>query len=78
MFKDSRVYDKDISISFIEIYNEEITDLLDEDSMSKKLKIYSTGKLDTMIKGLTVINTKSLEYAYECFLKGSYKKQVSL
>lgn len=81
VFQQKASKNKILSFSFIEIYNEEITDLL-EDKLSKKtdkttktLKISNANnKLE--IKGLKVIESNSLEQAHNAFLQGSYVRKV--
>jgi len=71
-----------LSFSFIEIYNEEIMDLLDEKAMNKDnkkrktLKISTTANSKLEIKGLNIIETNSLEQAYNSFLQGSFVRKV--
>jgi len=69
-----------VKCSFIELYNEELRDLLSTDENSK-LKIYDDnskkGQTATLVQGMEEAHIKSASKGLELLRNGSYKRQVA-
>lgn len=69
-----------VKCSFIELYNEELRDLLSADDATK-LKIYDeankSGRASTMVQGMEETHIKSASNGIKLLRDGSYKRQVA-
>ncbi|PNS21900.1 hypothetical protein CAC42_498 [Sphaceloma murrayae] len=69
-----------VKCSFIELYNEELRDLLSQEENSK-LKIYDDnskkGQTTTLVQGMEESHIKSASKGLELLKSGSYKRQVA-
>lgn len=72
--------ESDVKCSFIELYNEELRDLLSVDETAK-LKIYDDsgkkGNVATMVQGMEEYHIKSASKGLALLREGSYKRQVA-
>nr|POF15446.1 kinesin-like protein bimc [Quercus suber] len=72
--------DNNVKCSFIELYNEELRDLLSKDDHSK-LKIYDeankNGRSTTMVQGMEESHIKSASKGIQLLREGSHKRQVA-
>jgi kinesin family protein 11 len=76
-----------VKCSYVELYNEELRDLLSADysattgsvtsSNGGGLKLYEDGKKGTMIQGLEEVGVKTLKEALAVVNKGCQKRQVA-
>ena len=76
-----------VKCSYVELYNEELRDLLSADYTSVSgqaassngggLKLYEDGKKGTMIQGLEEVGVKSLKEALAVVNRGCQKRQVA-
>ena len=64
-----------MSISYLEIYNESINDLLDEENKNLELRI--TPNNETFVKGLTEEEVKSLDSSFIWLEKGESVRKVA-
>lgn len=76
-----------VKCSYVELYNEELRDLLSVDYSSTSgptnsqsgggLKLYEDGKKGTMIQGLEEVGVKTLREALAVVNRGCQKRQVA-
>ncbi|ODV84754.1 hypothetical protein CANARDRAFT_176586 [[Candida] arabinofermentans NRRL YB-2248] len=77
-YLDREVPDYSVKVSFIELYNENIRDLLSEDD-TKSIKIFddNTNKKSILIQGMDELFIKSPEQGLELLRQGSNKRKVA-
>ena len=73
--KDKDIIDSQIGISFIEIYNESINDLLDNSKVNLDLR--ETANKEVIVNNLTEIKIKNHEQAFNLLMKGNESKIVA-
>merc|ERR1711892_76640 len=66
-----------VQVSLIEIYNEEIMDLLSTAQTVEKLKMYDDTKGGIKIKGMSEVTVKNKDDIYEIMERGSLKRKVA-
>ena len=66
-----------VQVSLIEIYNEEIMDLLSTAQTVEKLKMYDDTKGGIKIKGMSEVGVKNKDDIYEIMERGSMKRKVA-
>ena len=75
--------DYSIKCSYVELYNEELRDLLSHDygtpavNGHPALKLYEDGKKGTMISGLEEVGLKDLTHALKVLNKGVQRRQTA-
>ncbi|KAG0679062.1 kinesin-like protein Klp5 [Pichia californica] len=71
--------EKDISVqvSYLEIYNETIKDLLNIETSSRKLTLLENENKEIIVSNLTMVDTSSVEDVMDVILKGNYNRSVS-
>ncbi|GBL95542.1 Kinesin-like protein KIF11 [Araneus ventricosus] len=67
--------DFEVSVSFLELYNEEIFDLLSKADGLTKLKLYDSSKGSVTVQGLEIRNVKSMDDVYDVLDKGCKKRR---
>ncbi|XP_035223435.1 kinesin-like protein KIF11, partial [Stegodyphus dumicola] len=65
----------DIAVSFLELYNEDIFDLLSSTDDLNKLKLFDTTHKGSVVQGLTVRNVTSMDDIYSILDKGCKKRR---
>lgn len=65
-----------IKLSFLEIYNEQLRDLLTNQN-EEKLKLFDDGKKGTYVKGIEEFIVSSLKDGVEKLLEGSLRREVA-
>ena len=73
--KDKDIIESQIGISFIEIYNESINDLLDNSKVNLDLR--ETANKEVIVNNLTEIKIKNHEQAFNLLMKGNESKIVA-
>ena len=73
--KDKDIIDSQIGVSFIEIYNESINDLLDSSKINLDLR--ETANREVIVNNLTEIKIKNHEQALNLLLKGNESRIVA-
>ena len=73
--KDKDIIDSQIRVSFIEIYNESINDLLDSSKINLDLR--ETANREVIVNNLTEIKIKNHEQALNLLLKGNESRIVA-
>merc|ERR1719204_301034 len=66
-----------VQVSLIEIYNEEIMDLLSTSQTVEKLKMYDDAKGGVKIKNMTEVGVKNKNDIYGIMERGSQKRKVA-
>ena len=66
-----------VQVSLIEIYNEEIMDLLSTSQTVEKLKMYDDAKGGVKIKNMTEVGVKNKDDIYGIMERGSQKRKVA-
>ena len=66
-----------VQVSLIEIYNEEIMDLLSMSTTVEKLKMYDDSKGGVKIKGMSEVGVKNKDDIYGIMERGSQKRKVA-
>ena len=70
-----------VKCSFIELYNEELRDLLAPDDSNAKLKIYDdaskTGRTTTLVQGMEETHIRTASKGIQLLREGSHKRQVA-
>ena len=73
--KDKDIIESQIGVSFIEIYNESINDLLDNSKVNLDLR--ETTNKEVIVNNLTEIKIKNHEQAFNLLMKGNESKIVA-
>ena len=70
-----------VKSSYVEIYNEELRDLLSPDygaaGTNGTIKIYEDGKKGTMLQGVEEVGLQSLAHALKVLKRGCQKRQTA-
>lgn len=71
--------DKDITVqvSYLEIYNETIKDLLNIETSSRKLTLLENENKEIIVSNLTKVDTATVDDVMDVILKGNYNRTVS-
>ncbi|CAL1287141.1 unnamed protein product [Larinioides sclopetarius] len=67
--------DFEVNVSFLELYNEEIFDLLSKSDDLTKLKLYDSSKGSVRVQGLEMRNVNSMKDVYDVLDKGCKKRR---
>lgn len=71
--------DKDITVqvSYLEIYNETIKDLLNIETSSRKLTLLENENKEIIVSNLTKVDTSTVDDVMDIIIKGNYNRTVS-
>ena len=67
-------YEYDVRVQFLEVYGQEIRDLLTTQQTSKKLSIRDVGMAEPEVVGATETKVESAEEALLCLTRGMYRR----
>eukprot|EP00934_Nitzschia_sp_Nitz4_P000480 Nitzschia sp. Nitz4//scaffold9_size221794//135611//140914//NITZ4_001364-RA/size221794-snap-gene-0.105-mRNA-1//1//CDS//3329561055//480//frame0 len=67
-------YDYDVRVQFLEVYGEEIRDLLTSQQSNRKLSIRDVGVQEPEVVGATETKVDSAEEALLCLTRGNYRR----